>query len=80
PYVPDAFINTTDGRGITWGISHLTNVTTWAQNHSMLLRFDCDLSRDLHDPEMKKHSYYYKPEFYFRHGLSKAQRERIKNE
>jgi hypothetical protein len=28
PYIPDAFTNTKDGRGITWGISHLTNVST----------------------------------------------------
>ena len=77
PYVPDAFTNTKDGRGITWGISHLTNVTRWEENHAVLLRFDCDLSRDVDDPEMKKHNYYYKPEFYYKHGLSAKQRERI---
>ena len=77
PYIPDAFTNTASGQGITWGISHITNATTWAQNHAVLLRFDCDLSREIHDPIMKKHSNYYKPEFYYRHGLNKEQRERI---
>ncbi|MEM9329235.1 MAG: glycoside hydrolase, partial [Bacteroidota bacterium] len=52
-FIPDAFANSGDGRGITWGVSHLTNATTWDQNHSILLRFDCDLSLDLHDPDMK---------------------------
>ncbi|MEM6771433.1 MAG: family 43 glycosylhydrolase [Bacteroidota bacterium] len=77
PFIPDAYTNTKDGRGITWGISHLTNVTTWEQNHAVLLRFDCDLSLDIHDPQMKKHSNYYKPEFYYTHGLTAKQRERI---
>lgn len=77
PYVPDAFTNTKDGRGISWGISHLTNVTKWSENHAVLLRFDCDLSQDLDDPEMKKHNTYYKPEFYYKHGLSDSQRKRI---
>ncbi len=77
PYVADAFTDTKDGRGITWGISHLTNATEWAQNHAILLRFDCDLSQDLNDPDMKNHENYYKPDFYYKHGLNKKQRERI---
>ncbi|GJM62612.1 glycoside hydrolase family 117 protein [Persicobacter diffluens] len=80
PYVPDAFTDTKYGRGITWGISHLTNATTWSQNHAILLRFDCDLSLDVNDPEMKRHNSYYKPEFYYKHGLTKAQRARIQEE
>ncbi|MCP9235260.1 family 43 glycosylhydrolase [Lewinella sp. JB7] len=77
PFIPDAFTDTKDGRGITWGIAHLTNVTTWAQNHAVLLRFDCDLSQDVHDPDMKNHSYYYKPDFYYQHGLTAKERDRI---
>jgi hypothetical protein len=77
PFVPDAFTDTKDGRGITWGISHFTNATgDWQRNHSILARFDCDLSQDVNDPGMKKHSYYYRPEHYFTHKLSKEQRER----
>ena len=26
PYVPDAFTDTKDGRGITWGLCHITDV------------------------------------------------------
>ena len=77
PFIPDAFTDTQDGRGITWGISHITNATTWEENHSVLLRFDCDLSLDLDDPAMKNHNDYYKPDFYYQHGLSEKQRERI---
>ena len=80
PHVPDAFTNTKNGRGITWGLSHVTNATTYDKNHSILVRFDCDLSLDVHDPEMKRHSdaYNYKPDWLYRHGLSDQQRERIK--
>lgn len=73
PFIPDAFTDTKYGRDITWGISHITNATTWDKNHSILLRFDCDLSPDVDDQEMKTHNYYYKPEFYYKHGLSKKQ-------
>lgn len=77
PYIPDAFTNTTYGRGITWGLSHFTNATTWDKNHAVLTRFDCDLSLDVNDPEMKRLGVYFKPEFYYNMGLSKKQRERI---
>ena len=77
PFIPDAFTNTRDGRGITWGISHLTNVRGWDKNHAILLRFDCDLSRDVHDPRMKRTGVYHAPDVYFRQGLSGQQRKRI---
>ena len=34
------------------------------KRHSVLMRFDCDLSLDVNDPEMKQHGYVYKPDFY----------------
>ena len=80
PFVPDAFTDTDDGRGITWGLSHFTNAAgDWKRNHTMLTRFDCDLSLDVHYPEMKDHDYLemYRPEHYYRHGLSKSLRKRI---
>ncbi|TXG38379.1 glycoside hydrolase family 117 protein [Seonamhaeicola maritimus] len=81
PYVPDAFTNTTDGRGITWGTAHFINATgNWGKFCSKLVRFDCDLSRDVHDPEMKEHRVKHKPDVYFRQGLSKEQKERIQKE
>lgn len=81
PFVPDAFTDTKDGRGITWGISHFTNASgDWRRNHSILVRFDCDLSQDVHDKEMKGHHLTFSPEFHYRHGLTKKQRERIAGE
>ena len=79
-FVPDAFTNSGNGRGITWGISHFTNVTNWSENHAILARFDCDLSLDVNDQDMKHHNEYYKPEFYFQHGLNEKQKNRILKE
>ncbi|MBM3881909.1 MAG: hypothetical protein FJ387_19655 [Verrucomicrobia bacterium] len=75
PYVPDAFTDTQDGRGITWGLCHITAVGAPHQRHSILARFDCDLSRDLHDPRMKQTDLYLKPEAYFSQGLNPSQLE-----
>lgn len=77
PYIPDAFTDTIDGRGITWGLSHFTNATTWSRNHSILARFDCDLSLDLDDPVMKRAAEHYRPEVYFQQILTQKQRNRI---
>lgn len=81
PYVPDAFTDTKDGKGITWGVSHFTNYTgDWSKNHGILARFDCDLSREIDDPGMKRHSVYHPVEVYFRQGLNNKQKERIQKE
>jgi len=76
PYVPDAFTDTKDGRGITWGLSHFVNAGTQDTRHSILARFDCDLSRDTHDPWMKQTEIWLKPEVYFSLGLNPHQRRR----
>ncbi len=80
PFIPDAFTNTKDGRGITWGISHITAATGWENNHAILLRFDCDLSLDVNDQDMKNHNTYYRPEHYYKHSLNAKQKERIREE
>jgi hypothetical protein len=81
PFVPDAFDDSGDGRGITWGISHFKNAARdWSRQHSVLTRFDCDLSLDVHDPEMKKSHIDYPPEHHYKFGLSTKQRERISTE
>lgn len=77
PYIPDAFTDTKDGRGITWGLAHFINQGGRGQYHSILVRFDCDLSQDIDDPDMKKHRVNHRPDVYYRQGLSKAQRDRI---
>ncbi|CAM4223595.1 glycoside hydrolase family 117 protein [Zobellia nedashkovskayae] len=80
PHVPDAFTNTEDGRGITWGLAHFISLGGKGEFHSKLVRFDCDLSLDLHDPEMKEHRVKHKPDVYYRQGLSKTQKERLQSE
>ena len=78
PYVSDAFTDTKDGRGITWGMAHFINAgNDWDKFYSKLVRFDCDLSRDLHDPQMKQHRVVHQTDVYYRQGLSQKQRERI---
>lgn len=59
------------------GLSHFANVTTWDTNHAALVRFDCDLSLDLHDPQMKGHHVYHRPEVCYKQGLSSQQRKQI---
>ena len=76
PFVPDAFTDTRDGRGITWGICH--NVRP--RGHSLLMRFDCDLSLDVNYPEMKMHKYVEEPEHFYRYGLSPELRKRIEEQ
>ena len=63
------------------GISHFKNaVRDWNRQHSVLTRFDCDLSLDVHDPQMKRSHIDYEPEHHYKYGLSEEQRERIKKE
>ncbi|WP_066631413.1 glycoside hydrolase family 117 protein [Labilibacter marinus] len=81
PFVPDAFTNTTDGRGITWGLCHFINAGKYGVNqHSILARFDCDLSLDVDDPYMKKTGIWQDIDIYYKQGLNKKQLDRIKSE
>lgn len=78
PFVADAFTDTKDGRGITWGISHFTNANgDWSRNHSVLARFDCDLSQDVDDQDMKGHYLHYSLDEHCKQGLNAKQRARI---
>lgn len=76
-YTPDAFTDTKYGRGITWGLCHFINAGGQGKQHSIIARFDCDLSLDLHDPSLKHTHLWLPPEVYFQQGLSRAQRDRI---
>jgi hypothetical protein len=79
-YVPDAFTDTKDGRGITWGLCHFRNLKREeGKSHSMLARFDCDLSLDVDDIEMKESDIFNDPEINFKFGLSDQQRKRIED-
>lgn len=78
PFVPDAFTDTKNGRGITWGLSHFVNAGQNRKNqHSILARFDCDLSLDVDDPIMKETGVRHNLDVYFNQGLNKKQKERI---
>ncbi|MFY0625793.1 MAG: glycoside hydrolase [Reichenbachiella sp.] len=64
PYCPDVFSDNGDGKGFTWGLSHVTdhillpindakNDRRIVSKKSFLIRFDCDLHRDLDLPYFK---------------------------
>jgi len=53
PFCPDAFADNGDGRGITWGLCHVGPGGRASANESILLRFDCALSRDVDRPALK---------------------------
>tara|TARA_R110002073_G_scaffold136722_3_gene285347 strand:- start:473 stop:1747 length:1275 start_codon:yes stop_codon:yes gene_type:complete len=79
-HVPDAFTDSGNGRGITWGLCHFRDVLKVggnSQSYSILARFDCDLSLDLDDPEMKESDIFNDPEINFKFGLSEKQLERV---
>ncbi len=72
---PDAFTDTPYAHGITWGICHYN---LWGDHRrSILLRFDCDLSLDVNDPDMKKNDVPFSLEELYKRGLSAQQRKRI---
>ena len=76
-YTPDAFTNTDYGRGITWGLCHFINAGTYGVNqHSVIARFDCDLSLDHHEPSLKKTGVWHKPDVYFKQGLGELKKKR----
>ncbi len=50
PFVPDAFADNGNGRGITWGLCHMSPKGQGATNENILARFDCDLSLDVKNP------------------------------
>ncbi|TWT85008.1 Glycosyl hydrolases family 43 [Planctomycetes bacterium CA13] len=78
PCVPDAFADNGDGRGITWGLCHMDVKNPGLKKHCMLARFDCDLSRDIHDRSFKRQATRYPAEVFFMHNLDQAMRNRVK--
>ncbi|MFG0256150.1 MAG: glycoside hydrolase family 117 protein [Rhodopirellula sp. JB053] len=69
PYTPDAFTDTKDGRGVTWGLSHFINAGRPGKGYSIIARFDCDLSLDVDKPSFKSTGIWHKPDVYFQQGL-----------
>ena len=75
PFLPDAFTNTKYGKGITWGLCHNTWAGSRGKGHTVLMRFDCDLSPKFDDPALRETEHFWKPEVYFRSGLSETSRK-----
>lgn len=78
PYVPDAFTDTGDGRGITWGLSHFR--PTGGRKYSYLVRFDCDLSLDVDDRSMKETDIFVSPDIYLQFPLSEKEQTKRKTD
>jgi hypothetical protein len=81
PFVPDAFADNSDGRGITWGLCHV-NTDHGSRTNSILVRFDCDLSKDVDRPEFKRNNLRFTRDTYLKGpcALPDDWRERIKAE
>ena len=65
PFVPDAFANNGDGRGITWGLCHINPDGGGNMSESILARFDCDLSRDVNRDLFKRNNLRFDEPTYF---------------
>lgn len=71
PFVPDAFTNTSDGRGFTWGLCHFVNAGTPEKSYSIMARFDCDLSLDYDESGYKQTGVWFSPDIYFEQSPEK---------
>ena len=69
PFIPDAFADNGDGRGITWGLCHINPDGGGSMNESILARFDCDLSRDVDRPLFKHNNLRFDEHTYFQRRL-----------
>lgn len=69
PFVADAFASDSNGRGISWGLCHIMDKESGA-NNSVLARFDCDLSRDVDRPYFKKNNLRFNEATYFQKSTS----------
>jgi len=73
PFVPDAFADNDDGRGITWGLCHINADGGGSARYSILARFDCDLSLDVDRPLFKKNNLRFNESTYFQQRLALPQ-------
>jgi hypothetical protein len=69
PFCPDAFADNGDGRGITWGLYHITPDRSAGRNESILARFDCDLSRDVNRPIFKRNNLRFNEQTYLQRAM-----------
>lgn len=70
PYIRDAYANNGNGRGLTWGLSHvMTKDPKTKQMYSTLVRFDCDLSLDVDRPAFKHNNLRFNDKTHFQPGI-----------
>ena len=69
PLIPDAFADTGDGRGFTWGLCHINPDGGGATNESILARFDCDLSLDTDIQAFKRNNLRFRQKTYLQKGV-----------
>ncbi len=57
PFCPDAFSDSGNGQGVSWGLSHISestlnpnDVRRVVESNSFLIRFDCDLTQGKNNP------------------------------
>ncbi len=79
PFCPDAFADNGDGRGITWGLCHMNPLGVGNEEGLQIIRFDCDLSRDVFRPEFKRSNLHWGEDTWFQRmmELPDAWRDRI---
>jgi len=82
PFVPDAFADNGNGRGLTWGLCHINPDGGGSAKYSILARFDCDLSQDVNRPLFKRNHLRFNEKTYFqeRVKLPEYLRRRIERE
>ena len=54
PFCLDAFADDGVGRGITWGLCHMNSLGVGREQGLQIIRFYCDLSRDVFRPEYSR--------------------------
>ncbi len=74
-FIPDAFDDNGNGRGITWGLCHFIAQGD-NRNYTRLDRFDCDLSLDFDEPSVKGETEYFDRDVY----MSRAPTDRHKKQ
>ena len=65
PFAPDAFADDGDGRGITWGLSHIHPQKPNTNKGLYIVRFDCELSRDGAREEFKRSNLHWHEDSWF---------------
>jgi len=69
PFVRDAYADNRNGRGITWGLCHVMDKESGA-NNSRLIRFDCDLSLDVDRQIFKRNNLRLNEATYFQQSVA----------